>query len=177
MNGIVLINKEKGKTSRDVVNLLSKKFNTRKVGHAGTLDPLATGLLIIGINNGTKILELLTMDEKEYIATVKIGIQTDTYDITGNIIEEKKDFSIDKEYLENTLKSFIGKYYQEVPKYSAVKINGKKLYEYARNGEEIELPKRFVEIKEIELLEFKEDEFKFKVLVSKGTYIRSLIMI
>jgi len=175
MNGIVLINKEKGKTSRDVVNLLSKKFNTRKVGHAGTLDPLATGLLIIGINNGTKILELLTMDEKEYIATVKIGIQTDTYDITGNIIEEKKDFSIDKEYLENTLKSFIGKYYQEVPKYSAVKINGKKLYEYARNGEEIELPKRFVEIKEIELLEFKEDEFKFKVLVSKGTYIRSLI--
>lgn len=175
MNGIILINKEKNITSRDVVNKISKKLNTKKVGHAGTLDPLATGLLVIGVGSGTKILELLTLDTKEYIATVKIGLETDTLDITGNVISSINDYKLTKEELEETLLSFVGTYNQTVPKYSAVKINGKKLYDYARNNIDIELPKRLVTIYNIELLDFKEDEFTFKVLVSKGTYIRSLI--
>ena len=175
MDGIILINKEKGLTSRDVVNQVSKKLKIKKVGHAGTLDPIATGLLVIGVGNGTKILDLLTLDQKEYIATVSIGIQTDTYDITGNILKKQENYQLDKKTLENTLNSFLGSYEQEVPKYSAVKINGKKLYEYARKQEEIELPKRLVTIYQIELLNYNDSEFTFKTLVSKGTYIRSLI--
>lgn len=175
MDGIVLINKEKGLTSRDVVNKIVKKLNLKKVGHAGTLDPIAKGLLVIGIGKGTKILDLLTMNTKEYIATSKIGIETDTLDISGNIIKEINNFSLEKEELVNTLNSFVGSYYQEVPKYSAVKIKGKKLYEYARNDLNVELPKRLITIYKIELLEFTKNEFTFKVLVSKGTYIRSLI--
>lgn len=175
MDGIILINKEKRLTSRDVVNQISKKLKIKKVGHAGTLDPIATGLLVIGVGNGTKILDLLTLDQKEYIATVSIGIQTDTYDITGNILKKQENYQLDKKTLENTLNSFLGSYEQEVPKYSAVKINGKKLYEYARKQEEIELPKRLVTIYQIELLNYNDSEFTFKTLVSKGTYIRSLI--
>ena len=175
MDGILLVDKEKGITSRDVVNKISKEFNIKKVGHAGTLDPLATGLMVIGIGKGTKVLELLTSDRKEYIATVKIGIQTDTLDITGKVIEKKNDYNITKKQLEKVLSSFCKTYMQTVPKYSAVKINGKKLYEYARNNVTIELPKKEVTIYSIELLDFKENEFTFKTLVSKGTYIRSLI--
>ena len=175
MDGILLVDKEKGMTSRDVVNKISKEFNIKKVGHAGTLDPLATGLMVIGIGKGTKVLELLTSDKKEYIATVKIGIQTDTLDITGKVIEKKDDYNITKKQLEKVLSSFCKTYMQTVPKYSAVKINGKKLYEYARNNVTIELPKKEVTIYSIELLDFKENEFTFKTLVSKGTYIRSLI--
>ena len=175
MDSIILINKEKGITSRDVVNKVSQKINIKRVGHAGTLDPIATGLMVIGIGKGTKILDLLTMDNKEYIATVKVGIQTDTLDITGNVIRKINDYELTKEQLEKTLNSFLGTYEQTVPKYSAVKINGKRLYEYARYGKNIELPKREVTIKSIELLDFNYEEFKFKTLVSKGTYIRSLI--
>lgn len=175
MDGIVLINKEEGLTSRDVVNKIVKKLNLKKVGHAGTLDPIAKGLLVIGIGKGTKILDLLTMNTKEYIATSKIGIETDTLDISGNILNKTNDFSLKREELINTLNSFIGSYYQEVPKYSAVKINGKKLYEYARNNLNVDLPKRLITIYKIELLEFNKNEFTFKVLASKGTYIRSLI--
>ena len=175
MDGIVLINKEEGLTSRDVVNKIVKKLNLKKVGHAGTLDPIAKGLLVIGIGKGTKILDLLTMNTKEYIATSKIGIETDTLDISGNILNKTNDFSLKREELINTLNSFIGSYYQEVPKYSAVKINGKKLYEYARNDLNVDLPKRLITIYKIELLEFNKNEFTFKVLASKGTYIRSSI--
>ena len=177
MNGIILINKEKGLTSRDVVNIISKKMNIKKVGHAGTLDPLATGLMIIGIGKGTKILDLLTLDTKEYIATVKMGVQTDTLDITGNIIEEKTNYEITEEKIKTIVNSFKGSYEQTVPKYSAVSINGKRLYEYARNNLEIELPKRMVDVLEIEIIniDLKNKEFKFRTLVSKGTYIRSLI--
>ena len=179
MDGILLVDKEKGITSRDVVNKLSKELNIKKIGHAGTLDPIATGLMVIGIGKGTKILNLLTLNDKEYIATVKMGIQTDTFDITGNIIKEKKEFNLSKEKLINTLKSFCKTYFQEVPKYSAVKINGKKLYEYARNNIELELelPKKEIIVYSIELLNYDEinKEFTFKTLVSKGTYIRSLI--
>ena len=176
MDGILLVNKEKGVTSRDVVNKISKQFKTKKVGHAGTLDPLATGLLIICINRATKIVEIITGYEKEYIATVKLGIKTDTGDLEGNIIEEKT-IKVNKKQTQKLIDSFQKKYMQKVPLYSAVRVDGKKLYEYARNNEEVELPEREVEIKKIELLEFDEENqtFSFKTTVSKGTYIRSLV--
>jgi len=174
-DGILVINKPKGKTSRDIVNEVCKKLETKHVGHTGTLDPIAEGVLVLGINNGCKIIELLTSTEKEYIAEVKIGIETDTLDITGNTIKEEKDFTCSREKVELVLNSFLGTYDQTVPIYSAVRINGKRLYEYARNNEEVSLPKREVQIKEIELLDYNNDTFKFRVVVSKGTYIRSLI--
>lgn len=173
MNGIILVDKPKDFTSRDVVNIVSKKLKTKKIGHTGTLDPLATGLLILTIGKGTKISELITSDIKEYIATFKFGIKTDTLDITGNIIDNEYK-KISKQDLLNTLNKFKGTYLQEVPIYSAVKVDGKKLYEYARNNEEVNLPKKEVTIYELELLEF-EEEIKIRCLVSKGTYIRSLI--
>ena len=174
MNGIILINKEKGITSREVVNMVCKKLNTTKVGHTGTLDPLATGLMVLCIGDGCKLVELLTGHDKDYIAKVKLGIKTDTYDITGNILEER-DYSLDKEMLINTLNSFNGTYMQEVPVYSSIKINGKKLYEYARSNIDVELPKHQVSISNIKLLDFNKDSFTFSVTVSSGTYIRSLI--
>lgn len=174
MDGIVIINKPSGITSRDVVNTISKKLNTKKVGHTGTLDPLAEGVLVVGVNKGTKLVELLTNHEKDYIATVKLGIETDTLDITGTVLKEA-NVVVDKDKLINTLNSFNKEYEQTVPVYSAVKINGKKLYEYAREGISVELPKRLVKISNIELLDLSDDTFTFKVHVSKGTYIRSLI--
>lgn len=174
MNGIILVNKEKNYTSRDIVNIIGKQLNTKKVGHTGTLDPLATGVLVVCIGEATKISELLTCTYKEYIAEITLGIKTDTLDITGNIIE-KKEMKINKNDLEEILIKMTKTYMQEVPIYSAVKVNGKKLYEYARNNEEVELPKKEVTIKKIELLEYNENKFKIKCLVSKGTYIRSLI--
>lgn len=173
-NGLLIVNKPKGYTSRDVVNIISKKFETKKVGHNGTLDPLAQGVLVICLNRYTKLNEILSSKEKEYIATVKLGILTDTLDITGKIIKEEYK-KINQNDLINTLNKFKGTYNQEVPLYSAVKVNGKKLYEYARKGEKVTLPKKNVTIKNIELLSFNENEFTFKCLVSKGTYIRSLI--
>ncbi len=171
---ILNVYKEPFMTSRDVVNIISKHFKTKKVGHTGTLDPIASGVLVICTKEDTKLVEVLTSSSKEYIATIKLGIKTDTMDITGKVIEEKNyDFTKDK--LTIILKSFLGKSIQTVPKYSAVKINGKKLYEYARNNIEIELPKRNIEIYDIELLEYNNDIIKFRVVVSKGTYIRSLI--
>lgn len=175
MNGILLVNKEKDMTSRDVVNILSKKFNTGRIGHTGTLDPIATGVMGIAINDGLKIVDLLINDSKEYIATVKMGIDTDTLDVTGNVLNEVKDFSIREEEIKEVLNTFLGKSIQEVPIYSALKVNGKRLYEYARNNISVDLPKREIEIFNIELLDFNKDEFTFKVKVSKGTYIRSLI--
>ncbi len=174
-NGILLIDKPKGMTSRDVVNLVCKKLNTRKVGHTGTLDPIATGLMIICVNKATGLVDLLTSEDKEYIAKVKLGIKTDTLDITGNIIEENNNYEINYNLLVDILNSFVGSYIQEVPLYSAIKVNGMRLYDYARQSKIIDLPKRNVEIKEIELLELNDNDFTFRVKVSKGTYIRSLI--
>lgn len=178
MNGVLVVNKKKDYTSRDIVNIISKTLKTKKVGHTGTLDPLATGVLVVTVGEATKISELLTSSFKEYIADIELGIETDTLDITGNILKEETVFKT-KEEIENILSSMIGSYNQEVPIYSAVKINGKKLYEYAREKEEVELPKRKVEVKEIELLDYRQKEdkvfFKMRCLVSKGTYIRSLI--
>ena len=179
MNGIVLINKEKNCTSRDVVNQVSKILKTKKIGHTGTLDPIATGVLVLCIGKATKLVEVITSYDKEYEAEVILGIKTDTKDITGKILKEEKAI-ISKENIEECLKKMIGTYNQTVPIYSAVKINGKKLYEYARNNEEIELPKRKVTIKELKLIsdityEKEKTKFKIKCHVSKGTYIRSLI--
>lgn len=179
MDGIVLINKEKNCTSRDVVNQVSKILKTKKIGHTGTLDPVATGVLVLCIGKATKLVEVITSYDKEYEAEVILGIKTDTKDITGKILKEEKAI-ISKENIEECLKKMIGTYNQTVPIYSAVKINGKKLYEYARNNEEIELPKRKVTIKELKLIsdityEKEKTKFKIKCHVSKGTYIRSLI--
>ena len=151
MNGIVLINKEKNCTSRDVVNQVSKILKTKKIGHTGTLDPIATGVIVLCIGKATKLVEVITSYDKEYEAEVILGIKTDTKDITGKILKEEKAI-ISKENIEECLKKMIGTYNQTVPIYSAVKINGKKLYEYARKNEEIELPKRKVTIKELKLI-------------------------
>ncbi len=174
MNGILIINKEKDYTSRDVVNKLIKILHTKKIGHTGTLDPLATGVLVITIGRATKLCDLLTSEYKEYIATMKLGIETDTLDITGNILKEE-DYKVNEKEIKEVLNSFLGKSIQEVPKYSAIKIKGKKLYEYARNNIDVELPKREIDIKNIDFMSYKDNTITFKCLVSKGTYIRSLI--
>lgn len=179
MNGIFFVDKEIGCTSRDVVNEIIKKVETRKVGHTGTLDPLATGVLVVCVGKATKLVNMLTCEYKEYEAEITLGIKTDTYDITGNIIEEQIP-NVTKEDIEKVLKSFIGEYNQEVPIYSAVKINGKKLYEYARNNESVILPKRRIEINDLKLISDitkKGNHIVFKIWtrVSKGTYIRSLV--
>ena len=173
MNGLLLVNKEKGPTSSDVVIKVRKLLNIKKVGHTGTLDPMAEGLLVLTVGNATRIQELITEKDKEYIATMKLGIKTDTYDTEGKIIDQKE--VPNNLNIEEVLNSYIKKYNQEVPIYSSIKVNGKKLYEYARENIEVELPKREVEIKDIKLLSINNNEVTFKCLVSKGTYIRSLI--
>ncbi len=178
-NGILIVNKPSGITSRDVVNIVGKTLNTKKVGHTGTLDPMATGVLVLCLGNALKVCEIITANDKEYIAKVILGIETETLDTTSPIINTKKT-NITKEEIEKVLNSFKGSYLQEVPKYSAVKINGKKLYEYAREGKEIELPKKMVTIYDIQLISditYYNDttSFYIKTTVSKGTYIRSLI--
>ena len=174
MNGILVINKPDNYTSRDVVNKIGGILKTKKIGHTGTLDPIATGVLVVCIGNTTKLCELLTSEYKEYIATIKLGIKTDTLDTTGTIIE-KKDYNVSENQIKEVLNTFLGTSIQTTPIYSAVKVNGKKLYEYAREGIQVELPKREINITNIELLSYKDDEIIFKTTVSKGTYIRALI--
>ncbi len=171
---VLYVNKPKNITSYDVVHEISKLFGIKKVGHTGTLDPLATGVMLVTIGKATKIVELLTAEDKEYIAGVELGIKTDTYDNTGSIIDKK---AIPNNInLEKVISSFQKTYLQEVPIYSAVKVQGKKLYEYAREGKKVELPKKEVTIKKIEILSKNKKDFTIKVLVTKGCYIRSLIM-
>ena len=179
MNGIIVINKPKDYTSRDIVNIVSKKLNTKKVGHTGTLDPLATGVLVLPIGRALKVSELLTSNTKEYIAEVILGYETDMLDITGTEIKRNIP-SVTKEELLKVLKSYIGKYNQEVPLYSAVKVGGRKLYEYARSGTPVIPPSKEVEVYSLELINDLKHikgavEFTIRCEVSKGTYIRSLI--
>ena len=179
MHGYILINKEKDMTSRDVVNIASKVFKTKKVGHTGTLDPLATGVLVICVGQATKLVEVVTSNSKEYIATICLGLDTDTLDITGKVLNEE-NCTLSKDDIVKVLNSFKKTYNQEVPAYSAVKVKGKKCYEYARAGIEVELPKKEVTIYNIDLIDeptYKDNKtyFKIKTNVSKGTYIRSLI--
>ena len=179
MNGIIVINKPKDYTSRDIVNIVSKKLNTKKVGHTGTLDPLATGVLVLPIGRALKVSELLTSNTKEYIAEVILGYETDMLDITGTEIKRNIPH-VTKEELLKVLKSYIGKYNQEVPLYSAVKVGGRKLYEYARSGIPVTPPSKEVEVYSLELISDLKHikgavEFTIRCEVSKGTYIRSLI--
>jgi len=179
MDGLLVIRKDKDCTSRDVVNSVSKILGIKKVGHTGTLDPIATGVLVLCLGKCTKLVDIITSDEKEYIAGVCLGIETDTLDVTGNIIKYDNNY-VTKEDIKNVLNNMIGYYDQEVPIYSAVKINGKKLYEYARENKDVVLPKRKVNIKKLELVSdiiYDDNKvyFQIKCLVSKGTYIRSLI--
>lgn len=179
MNGIIVINKPKDYTSRDIVNIVSKKLNTKKVGHTGTLDPLATGVLVLPIGKALKVSELLTSNTKEYIAEVILGYETDMLDITGTEIKRNIP-SVTKEEILKVLKSYIGKYNQEVPLYSAVKVGGRKLYEYARSGTPVIPPSKEVEVYSLELISDLKHikgavEFTIRCEVSKGTYIRSLI--
>lgn len=174
MDGIIVINKPSGYTSHDIVSKIRKKLNIKKVGHTGTLDPLATGVLPILLGNGTKLSKYLINHDKEYIATIKLGVKTDTADIEGTVIEEKKVPLFTEKQIMNALESLKGKQKQIPPMYSAIKVNGKKLYEYARSGESIMVEPRDIEIYNIELIQYKEHEIKFKVACSKGTYIRSL---
>lgn len=178
MNRIFILNKPLEFTSQDAVSKLKKILNQKKAGHTGTLDPMATGVLPILVGETTKLSKYLVEHKKTYIAVLKLGTCTDTGDSEGKIIEEKKvDIeNLTKDKVEFVLNKFLGKQIQTPPIYSAIKINGKKLYEYARNGMEVEIPKREIEIYNIKLIKLdkNEKEIEFEVECSKGTYIRTL---
>ena len=176
MDGIVIINKEKGYRSQDIVSKIRKKLNIKKVGHAGTLDPLATGILPILIGKGTKISKYLIEHDKTYIATIKLGIKTTTGDLEGEIIKKDDNININDNIIKNVLETFIGKQKQKPPIYSAIKINGKKLYEYARSGTSVEITPRDIEIFDIFLNNYDKEKQEIQITahVSKGTYMRTL---
>ena len=177
MDGIIVINKPIGCTSYNIVYRVKKIFK-EKVGHTGTLDPLATGVLPILIGKGTKLSNYLMEHDKEYIATLKLGKKTDTLDAEGEVIEEREvdDNIFNKDKIDEVLNKFIGKIEQIPPLYSAIKVNGKKLYEYARKGKQVEIKPREIEIYQIELISIlpEKQEIQYKVHCSKGTYIRKL---
>ena len=172
MDGILLVNKPAGMTSHDVVNRIRKILHTKKVGHCGTLDPDATGVLVLCIGKATKALQFLMSETKVYQATLFLGTATDTYDSSGQIMEEKAFHGVRD--VEETLQSFIGKQQQIPPIYSAIKVHGKKLYEYARNQEHVDIQPRTIMIEKIELISQQDQSITFQVKCSKGTYIRSL---
>ena len=184
MNGILIINKPRGITSHDVVNIVRRAYKTKKVGHVGTLDPIASGVLVVCVNQATKLAPYLESDDKVYECEVLVGKATDTYDITGTVTEEVEEeeevFNLTTDEVDKCLLKFKGELEQYPPIYSAIKVNGKKLYQYARNNEEVLIEARRINVFEIkrtsELYE-REGEiyFKFKAHVSKGTYIRSLV--
>lgn len=174
MNGVIVVNKPKGITSRDVVNKLVKVFGTKSIGHIGTLDPMATGVLVCLIGKYTKLGSIMVNHDKEYVATFKLNVLSDTLDSEGKVLKTNNKI-ISLEDMNGAMEHFNGlTYMQEVPIYSAVKVNGKKLYDYARSNEDVILPKKEVTIYKLELVSF-EDEVKIKCKVSKGTYIRALI--
>lgn len=177
MDGIIIINKTKGCTSHDIVYKIKKMLN-EKVGHTGTLDPMAEGVLPILVGKGTLASKYLINHDKKYIVELQLGTKTDTADSEGKIVEQQpinKEI-ITIENIEKILQTFIGKQEQIPPIYSAIKINGKKLYEYARKGQEVELKPRQIEIYNIKLINYsiEEKQIKFEVFCGKGTYIRSL---
>lgn len=173
MNGIVIVDKPQGWTSQDVVSKLRGVFQTRRIGHGGTLDPMATGVLPVFVGRATRGVEFFEHAEKTYEATLRLGLSTDTEDITGATLEEK-DVSISKEDFLGILPKFRGKIQQIPPMYSALKVNGQKLYDLARKGKEVERQPREIEIFKLECLEFSRNEARLLVHCSKGTYIRTL---
>lgn len=179
MDKIIVVNKSIGMTSHDVVNKIRKIFNTKRVGHTGTLDPDASGVLVVCINEATKLVQFLEHDSKEYIAEILVGRSTDTFDKTGNTTSDVIVDKLSNEDVDNCIKSFVGKIDQFPPIYSAIKVNGKKLYEYARKNEKVEIKPRNVEIFALNRVsDVVKDgnyyKFSIKAYVSKGTYIRSL---
>lgn len=176
MQGILIINKPKGFTSQDVVSKVKKILNIKKAGHTGTLDPMATGVLPVLLGNYTKLSKYLIEHDKAYIATINLGEKRSTGDSEGEIVETKKVSSdkISEQNVKKVLESFLGKQKQTPPIYSAIKVDGKKLYEYARQGIEVKVEPRDIEIYNIKLLSIKDLEIEFEVNCSKGTYIRSL---
>lgn len=179
MNGLIIVDKPLHKTSFDVIRDLRKEYNTRKMGHIGTLDPMATGVLPILIGEATKLSDYLMEHDKEYIATLHLGEKRDTGDSEGEVIKQAEIPIIYKDDIDKVLKSFIGESMQIPPMYSAIKVGGKKLYELARQGQTIERTARKIKIDEIELLDYITDnnkiiEVRFRVVCSKGTYIRVL---
>ena len=176
MDGIFLIDKPVGLTSRAVCNQVAKAYNNKKVGHVGTLDPFASGLLIVAMGKATKAVTFFDESIKEYVATIKLGTSTDTLDNTGKVIGSKEVRKFDKSEIENVLNSFLGKSEQIPPMTSAIHINGKRLYEYAHQGIEVDRPTRKIEIYDITLISYdeKNETITFYSKVSKGTYIRSL---
>ena len=173
MNGIINIYKEAGFTSFDVVAKMRGILKVKKIGHTGTLDPDATGVLPVCIGNGTKLVELFADHEKEYIAELQLGVATDTQDMTGEILKTSP-VEVTKEQVADVVMSFVGECMQIPPMYSAVKVNGKKLYELAREGKEVERKARKVFFREIEILSMELPVIKLRVVCSKGTYIRTL---
>ena len=174
MDGFLNLNKPKGITSFTAVEEVRRRLKEKKAGHAGNLDPNATGVLVIGLGKATRFLPYITDVEKEYIATIKLGVLTDTLDASGEVMDKKEVPPVDRAQLEEVLRHFIGEIEQTPPAYSAVKIEGKRLYELAREGVLVNPKPKKVTIYEIELLDLGEDEFRIRAVVSKGTYIRSL---
>lgn len=172
MFGFINVNKPSGITSHDVVSVLRKILQTKKIGHTGTLDPMANGVLPIAVGDATRLIEFLS-DDKEYVAVVKFGESTDTYDKEGSIIF-KSEKIVEKSELEKALLKFKGEILQKPPIYSALKKNGKKLYEYAREGKNIEIEPRKIFIEKLELLSFQNNIAELRIKCSKGTYIRSI---
>lgn len=173
MNGIVIIDKPQGWTSQDVVSKLRGVFKTRRIGHGGTLDPMATGVLPVFVGRATRGVEFFEHAEKTYQVELKLGVVTDTEDITGTVLETKP-VAVTREQLEQALQQFRGQITQIPPMYSAIKINGQKLYELARKGQQVQRQERPVTIFKLECLEFEGDTAKLLVHCSKGTYIRTL---
>ena len=174
INGIVNIYKEKGYTSHDVVAVLRKVVGQKKIGHTGTLDPDATGVLPVCLGRATKVCELLTDHDKTYEALLLLGKTTDTQDISGEVLEERDPGDLTEEEVRSCIESFIGEYDQIPPMYSALKVNGKKLYELAREGKTVERKSRKVQIHGIRILEMNLPHVRMEVDCSKGTYIRTL---
>ena len=173
MDGIINVYKPVGMTSHDVVNKIRRIVGTKKVGHTGTLDPDAEGVLPICINRGTKVADMLTVSDKRYTAEFKLGIITDTLDIGGTVLEERS-VNVTKQHIIDVIKSFVGVIEQVPPMYSAIKVGGRKLCDLARKGIEVERKSRTVEIYEINIIDVKDDAFTIDVKCSKGTYIRTL---
>ena len=175
-DGIVLLNKSKGMSSFSTINKLKWLLNAKKIGHAGTLDPMAEGLLVVMLNNATKFSNDLMKKDKEYYVEMELGYETDSYDADGEITKKyEKDFEFKFEKIKEVVESFLGEIEQIPPMYSAIKINGKKLYELARKGIEIEREARKVKINYINDIKYKNNKISFFVGVSSGTYIRSLV--
>ena len=174
LSGLLVVDKKTKMTSHDVVEKLRRILNFKKIGHAGTLDPNASGILLACLGKATKIAKFLTEHDKEYEAVIKLGVTTDTYDQEGKIIQITEHLEITEEQVREAIESFKGEIWQTPPLYSAIKQKGKKLYQYARAGKQVERKKRKVIIKDVRVLEIKLPYVKLKVSCSKGTYIRSL---